>query len=407
MKRTAALFLMAALIFAVFASAAPEDASKGTQTLSALSLSYEDIEDQVLKNNPTVKSNKNTLENMKHPDGLIAARNNLFTQAAKIEMSVSGMIAALEGKATSNLMQLSFAANSLKAQAQTMKAPEKEEIEETGWQLDQVNCMLVTAVQSMYVSYLSTERQLEDMRQSAAVMDRNLEAMKLRYELGQVTILDLEALENQRKSLRSAISSLESGLKTLKGEINMQLGRAFDAPLELKPLASPDLTYAEKLDRPADLQKAKNASYALKLKRRAIDDADDTEYEDQKYNTFKRDYENKVMDANTEEETIRFTQAKLIDAMDEKKRALDIEQDQLELEKDKLAVSELKYDLGEISEIDLLSARLSLGSQEVKVQNASDALSSAIQTYKWLLRGIYSSSSASPSGSTGQSPSIQ
>ena len=347
MKRTVALLLIVVFILAAFASAAPEDNSAGTQSVATLSLSYSGIEDQVLKNNPTVRSNNNTLENMNDPDGIVAARNDLFTQAAKIDMSVAGLLTASGGAASPNILQLAYAANALRAQGQILKAPDDDTIEETKWQLDQINYTMVTVSQSLFTTYLSMERQLDNMQKSVGVMNKTLEIMKLRYGFGQISILDLEAFQNQKASMGSGAQSLEVGLETLKGEINMQLGRAFDAPLELMPLPSPDFTYIEKIDRSADLLKAKGASYSLKLKQRAIKDADDTDFDDKQYDTFKRDYENKVLAVKTEEETIRFTQQKLLDAISEKKRTLVIEQSNLTLEQKKLKAYELNSNLAQ------------------------------------------------------------
>lgn len=401
MKKRICLLLCAVFIFGLFASAAPEDGESPEQGTQELTLSYEDIESLVLSGNPTVRSNENTLKIMQSYDGMIAARNKLFTQAAKLDMSINQIITLSGGAASQNLLQLSYLSNALKAQAQQIEKPKDKDLEDLRLQLEPVNDLLVSVVQNLYLTGLSMEKQCASLKEQLYLLQRNVEVLELRLSLGQITELDLKTLQYQKTSAEAGLKNLENALVTIKGEINIQLGRSYDAPLTLAGLPEYDLTYAETVDRIADAETIKNQNFSLQVKRRELEDYDDVDDEDEKkYTTYQLERENKVLALSAAEENLRFSQEKLLIDIASKAQNITLLESECSLLSEKQQIAQTKFDMGLISEIELVQSKTELGAKEAECFTAKAEYINAVETYRWLLRGVEASAS-----SAGQSAS--
>ena len=389
LKRVMTLALVFCLLLLLFASAEDMQPSSAQNVSSSpLALQYSEIDALVRSGNPTIRMNQNTIKTLENPDGVKAARDKIFTEAAKVQMGVNQMIAATNGAVSASLLELSYLASTLKAQGQQMSIPDEEQVERTALQLDQVNDTMVSIVQNLFLSYLSAERQLDELQNNLALVNKNLEVLTLRQELEQVTALDVSELALQKSTLSANITILESSLANIKGEINIQLGRPYDAVLNLVEPNMADTSYLDEIDFAADWQKAKEANYALKLQRLELADLDETEYEDQQYQTFQLQRENSVLQLQSDEENLRFAHKKAYDEIENNQQLAAIAEAEYQQAQQTLEVAQTKYDLGLISQVDLMNSQATVRTKENNWRTAQYNVLTAVLSYQSIVNGL-------------------
>ncbi len=130
-------------------------------------------------------------------------------------------------------------------------------------QLKNLQDQIIMAGEALYISLTDLEQQETSLQRQLTAMNRTVEEMTLRYDLGQISALQLEQAKSGRSSLSSGLKTLQMNIKTLKTQLELLIGADLTGKLTLG--AVPKVTDAElkKIDLNADLAKAKEKSYEL------------------------------------------------------------------------------------------------------------------------------------------------
>lgn len=450
-KRFAALCLTCSALLSLSAPAAavraPNDSgqpqsSTGNTSVTIPSdgtLSFDQIGPRVKANNLTLKAAQESLKSAEAMDWdeaidemelqldmlltgssgqLIAAEKALADSLSKIEISnnkISGLDELIENVvAVSSLTALSeyskMQAASLETSLESMEdqlddlKDQKEDyqktLEDTARQIDYAAAQTIAGAESLYLTILSTQLQLEALQETMESTQRSLQEVELRYELGQVSQLTLLQAQSGYDSLKASMDSLENTISTLYSSLQSLMG---DVPTGRLTLTStPYVTQGQlaAISYTSDLEKAKKNSYTLYASARSVEDAkqamDDARREEGKnsyqYKMAEYTYQSTLYqnDATIAEFELSFQS--LYKALAPAQAALSAKESALAYEEQVYAVAERKHELGNLSDNALLDAKNTLNTAKRDVTAAEMELYTAYHSYEQAVKqGLVSS----------------
>lgn len=282
------------------------------------------------------------------------------------------------------------------------KADYQKTLADTERQIDYAADQTISGAESLYLTILSTQLQLEGLKTNTlASTQRSMKEIELRYQLGQVSKLTLTQVQNGYESLESSITSLENTVSTLYSSLQSLMG---DVPTgKLTLLDTPSVTANELsyLNYAADLAKAKEKSYTLYSADRAVEDAEDA-MNDARRDDGKNSYQYKMAEYAYQSSLYKKDAAvasfeasflNLYKAIAPAQTALAAKQSALAYEEQMYAVAEKKYQLGNLSANALLDAKDTLDSAQRDVESAQLDLFTAYHSYDQAVKlGLVSSS---------------
>lgn len=252
---------------------------------------------------------------------------------------------------------------------------------------------LVMLTQSMYIQLSELQASDAALDRGLAALDRTIQEMELRYQLGQISALTLQQTRASRTSLLSQQQTLASSAQTLTMNLESMIGADLTGSLRLSALPQVSQEELDAMDLEADLAAAKEASYELYAAKKTLDDAQET-YEDagDQYNYNDRHYE--FVQAQHAWQAAQYTYDGAVQSFElsfrtlyaqvkDYQQVLQAAQTALAVEQDNCAVDQLKYEQGTISKNALLTAQDDLAAAEETVATAQRNLFSSYNNYRW------------------------
>ena len=95
---------------------------------------------------------------------------------------------------------------------------------------------ILSAGESLYINILAMEASLEDGNRGLAAIDRSLEELRLRQDLGQVSPQQVAELEQTRADTVSQLRTLETAISTAKCQLQVLIGEEPTGELTLGAL---------------------------------------------------------------------------------------------------------------------------------------------------------------------------
>ena len=260
-------------------------------------------------------------------------------------------------------------------------------------QLKNLQDQIVVAGESTYIALQALEVQEGQLQRQLAALNRTVEEMELRYQMGQVSALQLQQTKTGRTQLASGLETLRMNVRSLKTQLEQLIGAEQTGEIVLGKVPEVTDKQLAAMDLETDLLTYKAKSYDLYDAAKTLEDAQETYKDDaDKYGYNEKKYEFRT--ARRTWETAQYTYNNTLQNYELKFRTLyaqvqdykqiyDAAKVSLECEKASCAASELKYKQGTISQNALLDARDSLKEAEEKVQSAAGDLFSSYNTYRW------------------------
>ena len=272
----------------------------------------------------------------------------------------------------------------------------QEDNADTLRQLNNLEDQIILSGEATYIAVKAMEIQEASLQRQLEAMNRTVEEMELRYQLGQISALQLSETKAGQSSLASGLATLRMNLETYKAQLQMLLGAEMNGQLTLGDVPAVTEEQLSAMDLEADLEAAKAQSYelldasrTLEDEREAYKEAGDRYAYSEKEMAFRQakhtwqaaqyNYNNTVQDYERRFRTLyaqvndyyQIWQASLVS---------------LESEKLSYAAEELKYQQGPISHNALLTAQDELSDAQETVQSAANDLFSAYNTYCWAVQ---------------------
>ena len=260
-------------------------------------------------------------------------------------------------------------------------------------QLRNAQASLLAAGESLYVGLLALEDQSAALTRQNAALDRTIEEVKLRYELGQVSAMTLQQTEAGKAQVESGKAAIDAAAAQLRRQLNAMIGEELTAPLTLNALPGVTAEQLSAMDVEKDLEKAKAASYDLYAAKKTLDDADE-EYDDSGAKSYYNERDYKKVQARHKWQSAQYTYnatvqkyeltfRSLCDKVKDCAQILSAAKVSLECERSDLAAAQLKYEQGTISENALHTAEDELYSAQDTVSGAERDLFTAYNNYRW------------------------
>lgn len=258
-------------------------------------------------------------------------------------------------------------------------------------QLEDAKNQTVLGAETLYIAILEMQNTRQGLQRQLDAMDRSVEEMELRYQLGQNSALTLQQVKDGRTQLQSGLATLEMNLGNYTRQLEVMLGLPQTGTLALEEVPRVSPSQVERLSLEDGLTAAKEKSYTLYAAQRDLDDAKEA-YDDARDRYHANDYEMKSAEhtyaaaqytyqSSVESFELSFRTAYA--AVADYQQVLEASESALSYQQASYAASELKYQQGTISKNTLLTAQDDLRAAEDAVTTARHNLFSAYNSYLW------------------------
>lgn len=372
-------------------------------------LAFEDLRDRVLEGSLTAKMLQESIASIDAMDytDMYQSLNSQMTSLeaqqrmyAQIPVSTP-MEGALQGFVISNLASSYASLSSTVSDLASGKL--QKDAAAARKQLKNAQDLTVVGAESLYFAILELEQTKGTLQRNLTALDRSLEEMELRYELGQISALTLEQVRNGRATLQSNLSTLEMNLRRCKLQMQSMVGASLNGSLTLGPLPALSQGLIDCMDYKPDLSEAKDRSYDLFAAKKKLDEASDT-YDDTRasyaQNTYnvrsaRHTYEAALYEYKMAEQNFEMNFRNAFDSVKDYQQVLNSAQTSLAFQESTYASMELKYRQGTISHNALLDAEDELTEAKDAVETARRNLFTAYRTYYWAVNyGVMNSGQA-------------
>lgn len=251
---------------------------------------------------------------------------------------------------------------------------------------------ILTAGETLYINLVTMESSLEDGNRGLAALDRSLDELRLRQDLGQVSDQQVAELEQTRANTVSQLQTLETTIASYKCQLQVLIGAAPTGELVLGPLPEAEELMWSEPDYEADLAAAKEASWTLYDAALTLEDAKDAwkdarrnyygsyyryhyDMAEHTWNAAQATYESAVQDFETRFRALYDSLADFEQVWENKKAAVDYQQAELE-------ITQAQYERGMVSRSALLTAEDDLAAAHSEAESAWRDLFTARNSYR-------------------------
>ena len=360
-------------------------------------LSFANLESRMRENNLTVLMLEESIASIDEIDfdKMQEDLRNQLNDIAKLQY-VSIAYPEAAGGMTFDSLQSSY--DALKEQFDDLKEGKiQDDYDAVVRQLRNTEDQMIKTAETIYINILELQNTDEQLQRSLAAMNRTVQEMELRYDLGQISALQLQQTESGRTQLKSNLETVEMNLDNLIVQMEVMIGAEQTGALKLGEI--PDVTDEQiaAMDLEKDLAAAKEVSYALFDAQKTLNDAKET-YEDAIDGKGISSYQRKsaehtwkaaqyTYEAAVQSFELSFRTA--FNAVTDQQQILKASQTALSLQQDTYASMELKYQQGSISKNALQDAKDDLDDAQTAVDTARHNLFTAYRTYRWAVdRGL-------------------
>jgi len=374
-------------------------------------LAFEDLRDRVLEGSLTAKMLQESIASIDAMDYTrmyldLSAQMSSLEAAQRMYSQIpvsTPMEGAMQGYIISNLASSYGSLTSTVSDLASGKL--QKDAAAARRQLKNAQDLTVVGAESLYFAILELEQTKTTLQRNLTALDRQLEEMELRYQLGQISALTLEQVKNGKATLQSNLSTLEMNLRRCKLQLQSMVGDGLNGFLVLGPLPALGEDLIDCMDYKPDLAEAKTHSYDLFAAKKKLDDASDTyddtqeNYAQNTYNvkSARHTYESALYEYKMAVQSFEMNFQNAFDSVKDYLQVLHSAQTSLSFQESTYASMELKYRQGNISHNALLDAEDDLNDAKDAVETARRNLFTAYRTYYWAMNyGVMNS------GQTGQ-----
>lgn len=303
-----------------------------------------------------------------------------------------GMLQSAFVKSTDAQLQAQY--DALKEQFDDIKNGKLQKTNEgVKLQLETAQNQMVMGAQTLYITLLGLERSDAALTRSLAALDRTLEEMELRHQMGQISDLQLSQVKSGRTQLVSGQQTMRMNMDLLRMQLNAMIGEDVDAKLTLQPLAVVTQEQLDAMNLTTEYAQAEKVSYETYAAKQARDDAEET-YKDAKKKYGENSKKMEFTQAKHTWQAAQYTYDAAMQSFSLKFRTLyaqvkddaqvlDAARAALALEQSEYKAAQLKYQQGALSHNALLDAENDLLSAQDTVADAQSDLFGAYHNYQW------------------------
>ena len=263
-------------------------------------------------------------------------------------------------------------------------------------QLDNAMNQVVMGAETLYIALIAMRDQHTALNRQLESLNRTVEEMELRFNLGQISALTLNQAKSGRTALLSGIQTLEMNIRTYKMQLENMLGASLTGEIVLGELPGVTEQQIAALDTERDFSAAHDKSYELYAAARTLQDARETflaSGEQYRYNESNTSYQMAQhtwsATQDTYNVTVRGYELKfrtLSEQVHDYYQVWNASKVALEAQKLEYQAKELQYKQGNISQNTLLTAKDTLSEKEEAVRTAANNLFASYNNYCWAVQ---------------------
>ncbi len=382
MRRAGLGFLSASLAAALAAgapatvlAASPEFARTAEEwaALRDNTLEYEEIPDLIHEYNSTVQNNMVSYDDYRGKDANEIADD--YREAAQT------LYDSIEwpSEDDSGYAMLYSAAETAQAQARQMEKMADDNVSDgmiIKWQYDQVEASLSSTAQNLMNQYYQLQENLKTAQSGKELAEASLQAVQTQASLGMATNNDVLTAQEAVKTAEAGIISIQSSIQSVKQNLQVMTGWAYNSQPEIAPMPQVDVTRIDSMNPETDLEKALETNYTLMIDKRTLENTDDAANQQIARQTIAND-EQKIASGLTD------LYNQVLQARDSYNQA----QSALALEEQNMAATQTRYDLGMVSRLEYLQAQNTYVQSQADFRIQELSLQAAMDAYDWALKG--------------------
>lgn len=382
MRRAGLGFLSASLAAALAAgapatvlAASPEFARTAEEwaALRDNTLEYEEIPDLIHEYNSTVQNNMVSYDDYRGKDANEIADD--YREAAQT------LYDSIEwpSEDDSGYAMLYSAAETAQAQARQMEKMADDNVSDgmiIKWQYDQVEASLSSTAQNLMNQYYQLQENLKTAQSGKELAEASLQAVQTQASLGMATKNDVLTAQEAVKTAEAGIISIQSSIQSVKQNLQVMTGWAYNSQPEIAPMPQVDVTRIDSMNPETDLEKALETNYTLMIDKRTLENTDDAANQQIARQTIAND-EQKIASGLTD------LYNQVLQARDSYNQA----QSALALEEQNMAATQTRYDLGMVSRLEYLQAQNTYVQSQADFRIQELSLQAAMDAYDWALKG--------------------
>lgn len=312
----------------------------------------------------------------------------LESQIASLQSSLGASSGSLQSSYTSLLAARQSAESEVTSAENSKKDAEQSK--------DELTITMRYQAANLVIQEQQLEQSIALLQKQYDLAIKSQEIADLQKELGMATDIDRTNSYLNASQAAAQLNQTKNNLTTMKRTLNVMMGRAADAELNIAPLEMSTVITAAPTYNDQLVKTAQSKNYSLKTLQRNINSAKD-QAEDLRSNGINASDQFQLIDYNIESKRLEMknTETSVADSV---KAAIDeIKTTGEAYRNSQLAYStaqttyeqtKLKYELGMISAIDMQSAELSLLQAETSNHSAAYAHYLANQKYQALMNGV-------------------
>ena len=262
-----------------------------------------------------------------------------------------------------------------------------DELEDTDFdsaerQIDYGVDQITLGAETLYIALHTIQSGYDTLLRQEAILNMQLTTMEKRYELGQISAVDLATVRDGLRQLTRSKENLEMTLRNTKGDLNLLLGRDINENFTLAPLPAVTTQEILDMDLEKDLKRALGNSFTVWQAEEALETAKDGDGSDRKYNVKQAEYQ-----LASAENAFKLSFTKLFRAVEDAERAVQTAVDARGFKITELSVAKTKYGLGKISYNEYIEAQTNMAQADADLTAAQNDLYLAYNNYQWAIRG--------------------
>ena len=248
-------------------------------------------------------------------------------------------------------------------------------------------CLLVYQAQSNYISWYQGQVQQTVDEKNLELLNEQFDSIEKQLSLGLATESEMLSLREAVRNGEKAVQDDKDYLENLYERTIVLLGWKHDATPEICGISEEAfeerLARIAQMDPAADKAAAIENSYTMKSNKKKMENSLSSDAKENLEETIRED-----------EQSIGAALVSAYQNVLACEAAYDLNVALEELEQDNQRRANLKYELGKISKLELLSQKIATTLAEGNVENAKLQLFQAAENYDWMLNGLAGSSAS-------------
>lgn len=335
-------------------------------------IEYDELEDLIHEYNATVQDNQYTYQKFRQDYGDTNEKvaQEYYKLAQDYYSDMSG-----DDDASSRMSDLN-----LQIQGDSMQKEGDETLEDSKIYLltyEQTEKNLAVTAQSDMISYYENLIQKEQAQDTLEEAKENLSLAQTKLSAGTITQQDLLSAQEDVQTAENDLTQLENTIKNLKENFQVLLGWSYNDTPEIGALPEVDENEIASMNPDTDLAQAIENNYTLKINERKLENA--------KNETVKNQLTTAI--ANNKKQigaSLSSAYKKVLSAQ----LSLEQAQTNAQLEQTNLSNAALRLAAGMMTKNDYDSQERTAKTSENSVKTAQISLLSAVENYKWALKGL-------------------